>query len=171
MTLFRYSERVAAWCEARMGEKVGNGECWTLAAEALSSVATECRAKNQEPCLKSQGYIHGGLIFSFLPPKPADPPGGVEAAGVARGDIIQFYKAHLKKKDGTAWSSAGDPDHTAVVTRVERGGVLSTVEQNVGGVKKVMKGRYDLSEMVSGEVRVFRAVGEKWLAPLDANWL
>lgn len=166
----RYSESIASWCESRTGEKVCNGECWTLAADALSSIAAECRLMGQEPCMKSQGYIHGSLIFTSIPLKPSDPPGSVEAAGVARGDILQFFKAHLKRKDGTAWSYAGDPDHTAVVTRVERGGALAVVEQNLGGVKKVVNGRYDLSEMIGGEVRVFRAVGENWLAPLDPSW-
>jgi hypothetical protein len=39
---------------------------------------------------------------------------------VARGDVMQFLKAKFRSKDGRSWSSAGDPDHTAVVTEVER---------------------------------------------------
>jgi hypothetical protein len=165
-----YSERIAAWCEAKKGQKVGDGECWTLANNALVAIAEECRAKNQEPCIGSQSYVHGYLIYTFIPPKPSNPPGGVLAAGVARGDILQFLRAHLKRKDGMGESFAGAPDHTAVITHVEPDGVLRTLEQNIDGVKIVKEGRYDLSEMVGGEVRVFRAAGEKWLKPLDATW-
>lgn len=133
------------------------------------AIANECRARNEEPCLVSQSYVHGYLIYTFIPPKPSDPPGGVLAAGVARGDILQFLSAHLKRKDGMGESFAGVPDHTAVVTRVEANGVLRTVEQNIGGVKIVKEGIYDLSEMVGGEVRIYRAAGERWLKPLDVS--
>jgi hypothetical protein len=75
----------------------------------------------------------------------------------------------FKSKDGSQkW--AGDPDHTAVVTGVELNGVLRVVEQNSGGVKVVKKGSYDMSELVKGEVRIFRAVSESWVGKLDAKW-
>lgn len=170
LTTRRYGERIAAWCEARIGQKVGNGECWTLANDALEAIAEECRARNQEPCVPSRSYIHGALIYTYIPPKPSDPPGGIEAAGVARGDIIQFLTAHMRSRDGMSHSYRGAPDHTAVITSVERGGVLKVLEQNVGSKKIVMEGKVDMSEMVSGEVRIFRPVGEHWLVPLDLSW-
>ena len=123
--------------------------------------------------MTSQSLIHGFLIYTYIPPKLSEPTGGIVAAGVARGDIVQFLSAHLKSKDGMRWSYAGAPDHTAVITHVEIDGVLRTVEQNSGGVKIVKEGKYDLSEMISGEVRIFRAVGENWLKPLgptDLSW-
>lgn len=67
-------------------------------------------------------------------------------------------------------SYRGAPNHTAVITAVERGGILKVLEQNVGPTKIVMEGKVDMSEMVSGEVRVFRPVGENWLVPLDLSW-
>lgn len=153
-----------------MGHQVGNGECWTLAADGLAAVAASCRSRNEEPCMTSQGVVHGSLVFSFLPPQPCSPAGGVEAAGVSRGDVIQFLSCHFKRKDGRGQSWAGAPDHTSVVTGVERGGVLRVVEQNVGGVKRVQEGKYDFSELVAGEVRIFRAVGESWVGRLEASW-
>ena len=170
LTTTRYGERIAAWCEARIGTKVGNGECWTLANDAITAVAEECRAQNQEPCVPSRSYVHGALIYTYIPPKPSDPPSGVLAAGTARGDIIQFLTAHFRSRDGLSWSSRGAPDHTAVITAVERGGILKVLEQNVGGTKIVMEGKVDMSEMTSGEVRIFRPVGENWLVPLDLSW-
>jgi hypothetical protein len=44
------------------------------------------------------------------------------------------------------------------------------VEQNVGGKKRVQPGKYNLAQMVSGEVRIYRAVGESWIGKLDAKW-
>lgn len=153
-----------------IGQQVGNGECWTLAENALSSVASELRARNGEPCMTSQGLIHGYQIYCYIPQRPSDPPGGIKAAGVARGDIVQFLNTHFQRKDGRGSSYAGSPDHTAVVVAVEADGALKVLEQNVGGVKKVRPGRYDPEELVAGELRVFRAVGESWVGPLDAKW-
>lgn len=36
--------------------------------------------------------------------------------------------------------------------------------------KIVGTGSYDFKELVAGEVRIFRRVGESWVGPLDANW-
>src|SRR5205814_1264930 len=33
----RFGDAVARWCEARIGVKVGDGECWTLAHDALEA--------------------------------------------------------------------------------------------------------------------------------------
>ncbi|KAG9232754.1 putative altered inheritance of mitochondria protein 3 [Amylocarpus encephaloides] len=138
----RYSERVASWSESMKGRQVGDGECWTLANEALKAVA---------------------LTYH-------NPSRSAQEAGVARGDVLQILAAVFKSKDGLRTSWAGDPDHTAVVTGIAHDGKLSVVESNVGGVKKVQVGSYDLSEMTKGEVRIFRAVGESWAGPMDPNW-
>lgn len=53
---------------------------------------------------------------------------------------------------------------------VKANGVIEVVEQNVGGVKKVMRGEYNMAELVKGEVRIYRAVGESWVGPLDVDW-
>jgi hypothetical protein len=154
-----------------MGQQVGDGECWTLAHHGLQAIAAKCSARGQEPCITSQSLIHGHILYSFIPsvsPYP-EPRGGVLEAGVARGDIIQLLTAHFHAKNGSQkW--AGSPDHTAVITRVDSNGVLSVVEQNVGNVKKVQRGSYDMSELVKGEVRIFRAVGINWAGELDPSW-
>jgi hypothetical protein len=153
-----------------MGSQVGNGECWTLANDALKAVATKRSSRGQEPCMASQSFVHGYLMYSYIPSAlKLEPQGKVRDAGVARGDIIQLYKAHFKYPDGgQAW--AGDPDHTAVIAGVEPDGVLRVVEQNVGGKKRVQTGKYNMAYMVSGEVRIFRAVGESWIGKLDPTW-
>jgi hypothetical protein len=118
----------------------------------------------------SQGVIHGYLMYSYVPSSAnTEPQGKVRDAGVARGDVIQLYKAHFKFPDGgQAW--AGSPDHTAVIIGVEPDGVLRVVQQNFGGKKIVQTGKYNIAHIVSGEVRIFRAVGENWIGKLDPTW-
>ena len=155
-----------------MAQQVGDGECWTLANESLKAVASSCSSRGQEPCMSSQSLLHGYLIYSFIPaasPYP-EPRGGILAAGVARGDIVQLLTANFKAKNGMSEKWAGAPDHTAVVVAVQSDGVLRVLEQNVGDVKKVQHGSYDMSELVKGEVRIFRAVGETWVGRLDPSW-
>jgi hypothetical protein len=155
-----------------MGQQVGDGECWTLANEALKAIGASASSQGREPCMPSQSYVHGSLIYSFTPatsPYP-EPRGGVREAGVARGDIVQLLSAHFKSKDGRNQKWAGAPDHTAVVVGVEPDDVVRVVEQNIGGVKKVREGSYDMSELVKGEARIFRAVGESWVGKLDPTW-
>ncbi|PQE13190.1 gmp synthase protein [Rutstroemia sp. NJR-2017a BBW] len=163
-----YSPRVASWAEDHLGTQVGNGECWTLAFEALKAVAEECERKGEEPCMVSQGLVHGYQIYESKN-GVAEPRGGVQEAGVVRGDVLQFFESHFRdKKGGQKW--AGAPDHTSVVVGVEPNGVVKVVEQNVGGVKTVMNGEYNMAELVKGEVRIFRAVGESWAGKLDPTW-
>jgi hypothetical protein len=155
-----------------MGQQVGNGECWTLANDALVAIGAQCASRGQEPCMPSQSYTHGHLIYLFVPttsPYP-EPRGGVSESGVARGDVIQLLSAHFQSADGRSQKWAGAPDHTAVITGVDRNGVLKVVEQNIGGVKKVRTGEYEMSELKKGEVRIFRAVGESWVGKLDPTW-
>ena len=155
-----------------MATQVGDGECWTLANNALIAVGDQCLSRGQEPCMSSQSYTHGHIVYSFIPAKSPypEPSGGIVEAGVGRGDIIQLLTAHFKSKDGMRQKWAGAPDHTAVVTGVDPNGVLRVVEQNVGGVKRVQKGEYDMQELVKGEVRIFRAVGWRWAGKLDPRW-
>lgn len=122
--------------------------------------------------MSSQSYVHGALIYSFIPNGSASPEalGGILETGVARGDIVQILRAVFTSRDGRRTAYAGDPDHTAVVTSVEPNGVLRVVESNAGGSKNVRQGSYDMSELVKGEVRIFRAVGESWLGKLDPTW-
>lgn len=155
-----------------MGHQVGDGECWTLAHDALVAIASKSSSRGQEPCMPSQSYTHGALIYSNIPassPYP-EPQGSVFEAGVARGDIIQLLSAYFKSKDGRSEKWAGAPDHTAVITGVQSNDVVKVVEQNVGGVKRVREGEYDMSELVKGEVRIFRAVGEGWVGKLEPRW-
>ncbi|KAI9802137.1 MAG: hypothetical protein M1833_002058 [Piccolia ochrophora] len=89
----RFGDRIARWCERRLGQRVGDGECWTLAHEALQAVAQEDRSRGLEPVMASQGRVHGCRIYVHEVPSKGSAAGGMEVAGVARGDIVEFESA------------------------------------------------------------------------------
>ncbi len=164
----RYSERVARWCESKMGKRVGNGECWTLAREALLAISDACEKRGVEPCFVTQGSRHGQLIYDYTASDSSRLP-SMTQAGVARGDIIQFHKAYFYK--GGVHRQVGAPSHTSVVTENRGRGVIEVVEQNGAGGKVVSRGSFDFKAMKKGNVRIFRVVGiGAGPATLDTRW-
>jgi hypothetical protein len=108
----QYSENVGRWCENKLGRRLGNGDCWALARDALQAVGA----------MSSQQYIHGALIYENI----AGRNKLREEAKISRGDIMQFSKAKFVRRDGMGWQIAGAPNHTAIVAKVD-GEVLSTL--------------------------------------------
>lgn len=166
----KYGEHIASWCEMKEGQTVGNGECWTLAHDAL-----------QKACGKhafvSTGLVHGALIATYIGsgiqgkiPKIVVPAITDE---IRRGDVLQFTACEFKYTHRTL--SFGAPDHTAVVVDVKPGDEsdadgrlkwLEIIHQNMGGVKKVRVSEIDLGKMVSGELRAYRPVDAEWITDL-----
>ena len=124
--------------------------------------------------MPSCGLIHGHPIFEkkftngriTIEAKAAD-------SVVRRGDVLQFWEAKFTGRDaatgGTYNASVGSPDHTAVVTSAEID-LIHVVEQNSGGVKKVKRSSYRLSDHTSGTLTVFRPIDESWPGPCEAVW-
>ena len=163
-----YNEKIAKWCEKQLGTQVGNGECWTLANEALKETAKDCKNHGKEECMACIGFVHGSLIYENKFGIGEHPIAGVKEAGVSRGDILQFYDCKFEGLHG--WKFAGSPDHTAVIREVMQDGRLTVLEQNNGQDKIVREGHYILGELVKGEVRVFRPVGVGWMGDLSPCW-
>lgn len=133
----------------------------------------------------SQGRSHGYPILTLTAPTSGSNSGLLQLADVRRGDIIELKSAHFHiiteeapKKVPGQWGKwqkgAGEKNirlshHTAVVVGVE-GDMVRVVEQNgcVSGGVGVEK--YDLGQMIRGEVVVFRVVGEGWGGALTAEW-
>ncbi|CAO1616609.1 unnamed protein product [Parajaminaea phylloscopi] len=126
-----YGELVARFCEAREGTVVGNGECWTLAHDALAQVNSEQGWPEESWALTSVGRTHGHLIY-FASADAAQPARGLWRGGdvgnVRRGDILEwdgYATCKLLQPPGATASmgnpSKGWPEHTAVVVGVGRG--------------------------------------------------
>jgi myosin tail region-interacting protein MTI1 len=91
-----------------MGRQVGNGECWTLAHDALELV----QGSVQPRCMVSSGTIHGQCVYLR--------EGGRTVRGdlrdVRTGDVAQYLECKFERRVNgrlVQSSSAGAPDHTS----------------------------------------------------------
>lgn len=113
-----------------VGRRVGRGECWDLADQAL-------RAAGAEP---PRGYTFGDRIpLSEIQP----------------GDILQFTSARFDEPG--YWTIMGMPNHTAVVHAVgdTRAFIL---QQNFNGQRHVTPYDLNLNNLTSGRLEAFRPV-------------
>lgn len=123
----RIARGIVGFATSNIGKQVGNGECWTLAAEAM-------KAAGAEP---PKGYTFGDEI---------------RLNQIQPGDILQFTSARFDEPG--YWAIMGTPNHTAVVYTVgERTFIL---HQNVSGKKYVQSFDLDFDNLTSGRVQAFR---------------
>ena len=113
-----------------IGKKIGRGECWDLADQAL-------RAAGAEP---PRGYTFGTRV----PLNEIQP-----------GDILQFTTARFDEPG--YWTIMGEPNHTAVVHAVgdTRAFIL---QQNFDGKRHVTTFDLNLDNLTSGTLEAFRPV-------------
>lgn len=113
-----------------IGRKIGRGECWDLADQAL-------RAAGAEP---PRGYTFGT-------PVPLEE--------IQPGDILQFTSARFDEPG--YWTIMGMPNHTAVVHAVgdTRAFIL---QQNFDGKRYVTTYDLNLNNLTSGSIEAFRPV-------------
>lgn len=74
---------------------MGNGECWTLAANELEAVAERCRLRAEPPVLPSRETVHGSYIFVHSMPSTAKTAASPHAAGVVEEDILDLRNVHF----------------------------------------------------------------------------
>lgn len=124
------NRRVLQFALSQLGQKVGNGECWTLAAQAL--IQAGARPAN---------------LFNFGQQIPL--------AQIVPGDILQFKSVRFDI--GKSYYLFGAPDHTAIVLGVE-GSKVSILHQNFG--KKIVSTMtIDFKHMTKGKVWAWRPIG------------
>jgi hypothetical protein len=120
---------IAAWCKSKVGEQVGNGECWTLANEAFKA----CGASRPGKDLRVWGRE-----VAFRTEK------------IQAGDVVEFRSAQFKDGNFTG------PEHTAVVVATGGKRKVTIAEQNISGVKKVRLREMDPADLLSGELKFYR---------------
>lgn len=134
--------KVVKFAESHKGKQVGNGECWTLAAEALAAAGAP------------RPGADGVDVFDFgrkLTAKETPLP----------GDIGQMTKAAFTRKDPAGREKpvvTTVPQHTVVVLTVE-GRKVAVLHQNFNGNRTVHRGEFDLAELTEGKVEFFRPRG------------
>jgi hypothetical protein len=121
---------VLEFAEQSLGKTIGDGQCWTLGAEALKAA----RAKPPGP---TDVYVFGRQLG---PDESALP-----------GDIMQFTSCRFEGSWG--WLLLGTPNHTAVIQQVESKTVYDILGQNPG---PVAARKIDFQYLKSGSYKIYR---------------
>ncbi|HEY3997505.1 MAG TPA: CHAP domain-containing protein [Candidatus Xenobia bacterium] len=112
------SNAVLQYAQDKMGTQDGNGECYTLADNALKA-AGDKSAPNYGRVTPNADYKWGTQV----PLNQSQP-----------GDVLQFrnYDSKVTNSDGS-WSEQSRPHHTAIVQSNDGKGNITVLEQNVEG--------------------------------------
>jgi len=111
-------EQVVNFARGKVGHRVGSGECFDLAHQALHSAGAKSAA-DFGSVAKDADYVWGS---------------SVNASDARPGDIIQFRDYRYDRTIETSTREDSDfqerPHHTAIVERVDGGGAITVLEQN-----------------------------------------
>lgn len=146
------ADKVVRFCKARVGKKVGNGQCSVLAWDALHAAGAEPRLYPDRP--NKGNYVWGKQVYLL-----ESGPGGPKATGQLRrvrpGFVIQYH--NVKFADGSVY-----PHHTSVVSAVSaREKKLGVFQQNVTKSQIVVEDSHDLKGLKAGWIRIYRPVPAK----------
>jgi hypothetical protein len=117
------AEQIVSYPRRRRGQRVGDGECFTLADLALRASGAQS-AEDYDTVTPNADYVWGT---------------SVSLSDVHPGDVIQFRDYRFEREietrnaDGsftTATEFQERPHHTAVVERVDGNGAITVLEQN-----------------------------------------
>src|SRR5258705_9557696 len=146
-------QKIVGFCQEHKGQMVGDGECASLANQALRAAG----AKGRGPDMPNSGdYTWGEQMFFIEGGETAQKSEG-KCTDIAAGDIIQLRDVKFKgKKPGGTYSMTFE-HHTAIVAGVEDGGMTVHIfHQNFGGKKVVMNATYKLGDLKEGWLRFYR---------------
>ena|SRR5688572_10715308 len=127
------NREIIAFVDSRMKKKVGRGECWDLAAEALNASNAKWNGKFQF----GRKLNHDEEI---LP-----------------GDIIQFEGVKIKFQEGNARITQVLKHHTGIVYTMKGKQQFDMANQNTAEHgKKVALTFIDLEQVISGKYFIYR---------------
>jgi hypothetical protein len=128
------AQQITSFITQRMGTRHGNGECFTLADDALKNAGAKSAA-DYGKVTPNADYIWGT---------------SVSASDAKAGDVIQFKnyrydrKVETKNPDGSG-STDEDfqerPHHTAIVEQENSDGSITVLEQNAPDGEPVARNR------------------------------
>jgi hypothetical protein len=125
-----YNAKILQFARDHLGQQVGNGECWTLAEDALIYAGAK----------PADGYVFGTAI---------------PLSSVQPGDILQFEAAIFI--GANYWMVVGMPHHTAIVSQIQ-GNQIQMLNQNVNDVRRVQYSTINLADLRSGKITAYRAI-------------
>ena len=150
------NDKVLDFAKKKLGEQVGNGECWTLANDAILAAGGKSSPSYRDS--PAQGdYVWGELILgvSAKGGKQTEEPG---KKAVAAGDIVQFRDTKFSgPRPGGGTSSMSAEHHTAVVAAVAADGkTFQLLHQNWNGKKTVAEATLATRDLKEGWIKVYR---------------
>jgi hypothetical protein len=148
-------DKVVDFCKKNVGEQVGNGECWTLANNALLAAGVKSSTAYKDSPNKTD-YVWGDLVFG-VDAKDGKTTETGKASKVQPGDVVQFRDASFAgKQAGGGTYSLTASHHTAVVTEVTNDGKTVTVlHQNWAGKKTVTETTFQLDDLQAGWLKIY----------------
>lgn len=128
------NQHIVAYALGQEGKKVGRGECWDLAAEALNSGGATW-----------DGAYGFGDIVDWRKEE------------ILPGDIVQFANVEVEFRSGNTITRERYVKHTAVVVAVAGKGLFTIAHQNVEPVgKKVAKSKLHMADVRGGKLTFYR---------------
>lgn len=128
------NRRVLDFVDAHLNRRVGKGQCWDLAAEALKEAGASWDGR----------YGFG---------EPIDP----KKQDALPGDIIQFEGVLVEYSDATSRAQESMSHHTAIVHDVHEAGHYTLAHQNFGRAgRKVSLLDLRVEHIVKGTFTIYR---------------
>jgi hypothetical protein len=151
------NEKVLAFAKSQVGKQVGNGECWTLANEAVKAAGAKSSFDFADAPNKGD-YVWGDFVYG-LEAKAKGETGALK--DVKPGDVVQFRDAKFVARQGNRTTTTTASHHTAVVLKADRAAKTITVlHQNWSGNKTVAEATLPLAGLQAGWIKVYRPVAK-----------
>ena len=127
------NQNIIGFVKSQLNKKVGRGECWDLAANALNTHKA-----------KWDGLYKYG--------RKVDP----SSECVYAGDIVQFEKVVMEYNTSDGKMMEEMPHHTAVIYKVESQGQYIIAHQNYNYNRKVVLTPINLANIKKGKAMIYR---------------
>lgn len=140
------NEQVVGYARAKLGEKVGDGQCSTLVAEALRQAGAKRR--------RGDHGSWGEELKSMLDARPGD---------ILQFDGVAFVHTRYLDDGAKRTDMISFPHHTAIVSRVKKRGtkpILVILHQNVGDTQIVQEWTINMADKKRGTVKLYRPEAE-----------
>ena len=127
------ADQIVSFAHRRRGERVGDGECFTLVDRALRGAGAK-RARDLGPVTPTADYVWGTAVT---------------LAELLPGDVIQFrdyeydveVRTDTEEQERVETETHERPHHTAIVERADGNGAVTVLEQNAPPGSPVVRTR------------------------------
>ena len=127
------NQKIVSYVQASLGKKVGRGECWDLAAQALNT---------------NHAKWNGKLTYGRL--------ANYKTECIYPGDIIQFENVMTETVSANGRFIEQMQHHTAVVYEVHGKGNYTIAHQNYQNKKKVILTSLKMESIKKGKAMLYR---------------